>query len=472
MKNILAFLCCLFCMHLALGQSFVGYETDNFNGIHGVVVNPASITSQKNRAEFNLMSMGGTLGSDFAKIDIFDFLNFFSGNYEVNGLSNTSPNATNSYSNREIIGPSYVGGYFSKDNDKLNFGAFTKLRKVSNYRNIDGNLFAGLVDEFPQNDFVVNQENYEGLTHAWGEIGLSLGYIKDAYAGMNSTQNFRFGVSVKYLRGLQVELDSSQNITAAYTAFDDQLLVDGDLNRIQLDNRLESIQNILDKPIGSGFGVDIGFIYERETSSSTDQTVNDDSRAYVDYKYKIGLSVLDIGQISYKDRIFRNYSLNGSLVASGIENTTNLAQALNSINTNEEENPGGDLILSLPTRARLEFDLKVKPNFFVNFVGNMSLVKRENMFNTFVQNTGTLSVRYETRMLSIYLPVTYSDFGRLEGVDVGLGVNVAGIFHIGSGTILSGFVPYEKANANTANLFFGVKIPYSWEKYYNKGGKR
>ena len=158
----------LFYCHFSFGQSFVGYETDNNNGIHGVMVNPGNIAFQKNKAEFNLVSFGGTSANDFFELNVFDVIDVLDGDFDINRL-NSRPTDNNAiYNNSEILGPSFV---LDLDPKEFSVAIFTKLRRISNYDNVNGNLFLGIEDGFPDTDFAINQENFDRVSHAWGELG-------------------------------------------------------------------------------------------------------------------------------------------------------------------------------------------------------------------------------------------------------------------------------------------------------------
>lgn len=461
----------LISFQFGFAQSFVGYEIDNFNGIHGVIVNPGNIVQQKNKAELNLISYGSSVGTDLAEVNITDIFNLFKGNFDVAKLDGGINDNNNAFANEEILGPSFVADI----DDNYSFSVFTKLRRISNYNNVNGNLFLGLADEFPEMDFNIDQNNFDATSHTWGELGVSFGrVILDEYVNSNEIHFAKAGVSVKWLRGMGVELDSSATIRGGYSAAASQLNLNGDFSHLNNGILNPGLSDLLEKT-GQGIGVDIGIVYERKTRHSTDPDVEDDYRALNQYRYKIGLSVLDIGRISYGTVNLQHYNLNGTVNTAEFQNTNKFTEVLDA-NNFRAPSSAGNLKMSLPTRLRAAVDVKFMPNWYINLVGNFSLVDKDNLYNNNMLNSGIFTLRYETRKISGYLPVTVGKFGRVNvseiGFDVGLGVNILGFLHIGSGNILSDLIPSKNPSISAANLYLGIKVPFSWELWGNWKRKR
>lgn len=461
----------LISFQFGFAQTFVGYEIDNFNGIHGVIVNPGNIVQQKNKSELNLISYGSSVGTDLAEVNITDLFNIFKGDFDVAKLGSGLKDNNNTFANEEIIGPSFVADI----DDKYSFSVFTKLRKISNYNNVNGNLFLGIADEFPENDFNIDQNNFDATSHTWGELGVSFGReIMNLQVNGNEIHYAKAGVSVKWLRGMGVELDSSATITGGYSAATNQLNLNGDFSHLNNGILNPELSDLLEKT-GQGIGVDIGIVYELKTRNSSDPDVEDDYRALNQYRYKIGLSVLDIGRISYNTVNLQNYNLNGTLNTTEFQNTNKFTEVLDA-NNFRAPSSAGKLKMGLPTRLRAAIDVKFMPNWYINLVGNFSLVDKNNLYNNNMLNSGIFTLRYETRKISGYLPVTVGKFGRVNvseiGFDVGLGVNILGFLHIGSGNILSELIPSKNPSISAANLYLGVKVPFTWELWGNWKRKR
>ncbi|MRI00660.1 hypothetical protein GH721_08995 [Kriegella sp. EG-1] len=461
MKIVFYFTLFLFCSQLCFSQSFVGYETDNFNGIHGILVNPGNTAYQKNKAEVNLFSFGGTSTNDFFQQSVFDI---FDGNFDITKLNSRASNENIVFENSEVVGPSFV---LDLDPKKFSVALFSKLRKISNYNSVNGDLFLSIENNFPNNDFDINQENFHGTTHAWGELGASFGHILvDRLINGNEKHLLKAGVTLKWLRGIGIGIGYSNNITGEYSTDDTQLNLNGDFSYLEKGIQNSGLEDFIKETSGQGVGMDLGFSYEWQTRKSIkEDDRKEDYRALNQYRLKVGVSVLDIGRIDYGNAFLKNYALNGPITNNAFESAANFTDILNDylvIPSTE-----GKLKIQLPTRVRAEVDFKIKPFIYANIVHNQSIVKSNTLYNNYVTSSTTLTARYETRKLSAYLPITISQYGTIDliesnGLDVGLGINIFGFVHIGSGSVISNLITTKNARANTANFYCGLKIPISY----------
>lgn len=464
MKIVFYFPLFLLCAQFSFGQSFIGYETDNFNGIHGVMANPGNIAFQKNKVEVNLFSVAGTLANDLVEVDIFDVFDVFDGDFDVSRLNSGANDKNNVYDNLEVIGPSFI---LDLDPKEFSVAVFTKMRKITNYDNVNGDLLLGIADSFSDNDFTINQENFDSATHAWGELGLSFGHVLvDRLINGNEKHLLKAGASVKWLRGIGVELGYSNSIAGDYFAAANQLNLNGDLSYIKNGNPNAGLDDLVKKTGGQGVGMDVGVVYEWQTRKSIkEDDRKEDYRALNQYRLKVGVSVLDIGRIDYGTVRLSNYDLNGPVNTTAFESDNDFTDALSDYLINPQTD--GKLKVQLPTRLRAEIDYKIMPFIYANVVHNQSLVKADDLFNNSVLNQTTFTARYETRKYSVYLPITFSKYGTINliensGLDVGIGVNIFGFVHIGSSSIISNLLSTKDAKANTANFYCGLKIPISW----------
>lgn len=453
----------LFCTQLAFSQSFVGYESDNFNGIHGVVVNPANVVYQRNKAEISY-SIGATMGTDLVDLGFADVLDVFDDGFGGARLNGAANNQNNFYANTDQLGPSFVLDLYP---NSFSVAGFARLRKISNYNNVNGNLFLGYSNGFLEEDFAIEQNNFHSATHSWGELGLTFGHELINYlVNGNEVHMVKLGATVKYLRGLGVELGYSENITGIYSAAQNQLDLNGDFTYLKFGDFDAGFSNIFGQTAGSGWGFDVGGVWEyRNKSSTSPDNREEDFRALSQYRLKLGVSVLDFGRISYELPRLETYELNGPVTP---PNTANRSSPTNGLGSYLVSQPEGKLKMVLPTRLRLDLDWKIRPYLYLNLVHNMALnEKKGRPFNNNILNSTTLTLRYEKRnFISAYLPVTLIDNGSLElldsGLDIGFGLNVFGFVQIGSGDIITRLVAGEGTSINTNNLYVGVKVPIAW----------
>ena len=46
-------------------QSYIGYHSDNYNGVHGLIYNPANIADSRFKTDINLIGASAILGNDY-----------------------------------------------------------------------------------------------------------------------------------------------------------------------------------------------------------------------------------------------------------------------------------------------------------------------------------------------------------------------------------------------------------------------
>jgi len=202
-----------------------------------------------------------------------------------------------------------------------------------------------------------------------------------------------------------------------------------------------------------GLGIDIGIVYEyrpkpRANISRDNVKEQQVIRHITTYKYKLGASILDLGYINYKDQRVKNY--NGTTFIRqdilNIGSFNNLEETFSPTTSNQ------DFIVSLPTRLRAEFDLRLNKKFFLNTATHLSLIGKKASKSNRYANQITVSPRYESKWFTAFLPITATQYG---GMQVGLGGRLGPVF-IGT----SGFFSRTFDRKTRAfDLYAGLKIP-------------
>jgi len=140
---------------------------------------------------------------------------------------------------------------------------------------------------------------------------------------------------------------------------------------------------------------------------------------YFDYEWKLGLSLLDFGVNQYK---YGTQSRTASGVRTGItsvdinnkfDSTINSLQIFNdSLATvaNQFSSLGGVFRVINPTRLVANVDRYVQDNFFINaeLSVNLSGIFGKKWFYVKEMNLLTVTPRWETRRLGVYMPVSFN----------------------------------------------------------------
>lgn len=423
--------------HISVSQSYLGYNTDNYSGLHGVVYNPGAIADSRVKTEINIVSASSIIATDYTYLTLSNISSIL-GDDGFNGLDRFPSDQNEILVNVDVLGPSFM---FSL-NEKSSIGLITRIRLVSNFNNVNGELFEGIYDGFPVDDFNFQQENLDFTTHAWGEVGLAYGRVL-----VNKPNSIlKTGVTLKYVVGGGALQGSSNSLSGNFNTNTNQVALQGDFAyAISYSDDQEATDYFSE--ISPGFGADVGFVYEYRSNKSLAASNNNNPRGFNQYKLKVGLSILDIGSINYNGSEVTNYTVNTDVNAQALED--DFIEALDNSTTQNTTNES--IKVSLPTSIHLNIDYNLYKKFYLNLDINNGLVSKDAFFNNNRLNLITLTPRYESRVFGAYLPISTSSLGKTT---LGAGIRFGPLF-FGSGTLFSNLS--EKSNA--ANFFAGLKIP-------------
>ncbi|WP_114308857.1 DUF5723 family protein [Winogradskyella arenosi] len=422
-------------INLSFGQSYVGYAVDNYSGIHGVIYNPANVVGMPLRTDINLTSASVFGGSDYFGINLSDIISSDGGFDFEEDAEKFPTNTNNFFFNIDVVGPSFMLNLTKKSS----IGVISRLRGNLNINDINGELYEAVVDDFDvDEDFSFNSEHLNGTIHAWGEIGVAYGRIL-----VDKPQHFlKGGVTLKYLMGAGSLFLSSPGLQGEYTASSETLVTQGQLNygtSEGFDNDDVNFSNIT-----SGVGLDLGFTYQWYDNASVDSL----PKYKQPYKLKVGVSVTDIGSISYDDAKISRYDLNASVSTANYEEDVEsfLEDNYDNIDINETAT------LQLPTALHLLVDYRLSKKWFVSAQADLSMTKKDSELSSSVINTATVAPRLETKWFSFYAPLSFRQYG-----DVSFG----GGFRLGPLTVGSGsvFTNLLSESSKTTDVYVGLKIP-------------
>ncbi|TDT46499.1 hypothetical protein CLV90_0552 [Maribacter spongiicola] len=436
MKIKLFFLLITQCwLYSTWAQSFPGFSGDNFNGTIGLITNPANSADSRIKMDINLFSGNFTGSTDYISLNqknVLSFLNDF--NFE-NGIPRNTANQNEILANEDYLGPSVL--YII---DNLNsVGFFTRFRRYRNYNGVNGQLFENTLQKNFENDYTFSLTNLDTSVHMWGEIGFSYARVL-----LNEGNHFfKVGATIKYLLGGGSAQSESTQLNGRYNAQLEQIELEGNLSYVTtFENGEPPKLNINSFGINGAF--DVGFVYEFRTDAARSMAAYEGERERSKYKVRIGVSLLDYGQITYKDQGRTEYTdLNGSILVGNFANRN-----LNEILSQDFESNGvtreGDLTVALPTSLQFNIDYKAYRDLYLNIEYNQTMVEKEDSFNNNRINHLTITPRFERKNIAAFLPVSFSPLG---GTAIGTGIRVGPIM-LGSGSILSNLFLKEPKNIN------------------------
>jgi len=445
-KIVLSFLLVLASFSMN-SQSYVGFLTDNYSGVHGVISNPGSIVDSRYRADINLFGISAFAGNDLYGVNAFDSLNE-EYDFETEAIE-TLRDTNNFVANLDILGPSFMFNINATNSVAL----FSRFRTFVNVNRIDGSTLELLDEDLDDiNNIIVDEDDFNLAASSWVELGVS--YARVLY---NKEEHFlKGGLSLKYLQGaysayaygsdlvLEVSENANDSSITDVTA-EGQVTYANSIGAEDLDD-VEDLDIFSgDGVSGSGYGVDLGFVYEWRPDYKNDtyalKNVNK-------YKLKLGVSITDIGNINYEGGLEESYELNlNSTDISDFEDLDDFSNSSYATLTSNEEYK-----ISLPTALHINADYNINNNFYINLNSDVSLVSKTKGATSRITNMVSLTPRFERKWFSFYVPVSFVQY---SGIQAGAGLRL-GPLYVGSGSIITNLV---SDNSKAADVYAGIKIP-------------
>lgn len=445
MKKLLLIICTLYVSATFAQDQFSGISTSNRVGILNGVLNPAEFSNLSKKFEINVVGFSFDVSNN--KIGFSD-LN--SNNLEELIFTGNEP--VNMRLDGTILGPSFAMKWF-----KWGFAVTTQAHAKFDMVDVDpaiGNAITN--NNLILNTTILNNPNNQRLSGtSYGEIGFSA--ARTVFE--NDKHQFSAGVTLKILFpgsysnfGLsQLDGTITQNASGAYLTTNSPAT----LNIAYSGNLAESFSNFNDysKSIFgglNGFSGDIGVNYQLKATGG--------------YKLNFGLSIRNIGTMTYKDNnnAASNYTLNiqpnaqnpQGLDLSVFQNVDNLSQVEQILRDQgyltvmpTERN----FKVKLPTSLCTYADFNIVPKFYVTAYLQQRLNKNDGNMQITVPNLYSITPRFNIGFFEAFMPFSHDD---ISGTNVGLGFRLAG-FYLGSGSIIT-----TLADGKQANIYTGYRYTF------------
>ncbi len=446
-------LCCI--ANLLIAQDWIGFNTDNYAGVHRMQVQPASIVGGPYKLDVNILS------ADFFALNTEYFSNLsavesVSGD-GTDGLLDIFKEGKNEYlANGNVLLPSFI----LQLKDKSAIGFSFKARGNFFLKASDSDLANLILNDFELEEFYGTQfeDTYATTRYAtWSEYNFT--YAREV---MNTeSARLKIGITPKLIVGQGAGYLSADDLAFRLESADILADLKGDLQFGYNEGLDETLNGEGVKLFGKAtFGLNIGAEYEiksKDTPSAKGRINYDPG-----YKLKIGVSFSDFGSLKYekadKSSDYRadisNFPLNS---IRDVESIDELADTLSQFFT--KTGSDSEFKMRLPSSLRLQFDYKLANSFYVNYSANLAITgKDREVFETRNLGVHALTFRYERPRFGVSLPLYYNSILKLNS---GLALRLGPVV-FGSGNIISGLV---NGDAEFLNLYFGFKVPIINRKY-------
>lgn len=314
---LVAFAC--FCLQSGGAQAQFGTGTvsGTYAGVGNVSLNPALMSNSRYYVDINIFSGAFFVHNNYAYLSrgeyrFSDFMlpgheypmhekEYGQGERPAYTVDDKRPRDL--FLNGRVMGPSVMVAV----NDHT-FALHTSFRSVNSMRDLPydmANYFYYSLDYKPQHGKEYeHRDPIKFGTMAWSEIGLSWAYVFRKY----NRDRWSLGISTKYLMGhagSYVYIDHMKY----YTPDDDNIYV-RNLNgeaayALPVDYAGNEFEGL--KVNGRGMGFDLGISFIRTEKGHSDYRYRRlCQQRYEEYKYKVGLSLMDIGWLRF-DQQARKY---------------------------------------------------------------------------------------------------------------------------------------------------------------------
>lgn len=408
------------------GQEMNVLAFSNYSGISGGLLNPALMTGSKVYLDINILGGVVSGSNDMAYFQPdnrtilrslkfkFDSVNLTNGDFKYGRTYNYFNNKDYKYvnANVRVLGPSAMVQY-----EHSAFGLSTSFRSIHSANNVPYEMpiimYEGVENpEFQGVEF--DDENYSLVGMTWTELALSY-----AYDLINYYDNkFTVGVSVKGILGHEAGYVAVRHadfvIHDAHTVeFKD---LDADIGYTIPYNEITRSADLEPLIRGYGYGIDIGFVYTKKESIFDHQGYRSlCSRPFQDYKYRIGISLLDVGSVSF-NKATQLYTFEDASATWAKFDTTHflgIGQTLQSYSEafygdRDHIVNGNKIKIGLPTTLSLQFDSKLNEKMYLSALWKQPI--RLNIYSLWTAPQIAITPRYEKRWWGVSMPLSLYNY--------------------------------------------------------------
>ena len=423
---------------VAIAQdNFSGISTSNRVGILNATINPAEFSNLSKKFEINFYGLSFDVSNN--KIGFNDLIS----DTNLEDLIFTGTESVNMRIDGQILGPSFAMKW-----KKWGFGITTKANVKFDVVDVDTTLGNAIFNnDLPLNTTVLNQSENQRLSGtSYGEVGFSAS--RNVFE--NDNHRWDVGVTLKFLfPGSYSNFGlSNLNGTITQNASGTFLTTNqpANLNIAYSGSLADSFSNFNDYTQSvfgglNGVATDIGVTYQWKDGKEK-------------YKIKGGLSVRNIGSMTFKDD--NNYNTNYTFTTQGrpplnlnlFENVDNLSEveAILISNGYLTQIPNKtNFKVNLPTLLTMYADFKIVPKLYVTGYLQQKMKKDDGNEQITSRNIFSVTPRVNLGFFEAYLPVSTDD---ISGTNVGFGFRLSG-FYLGSNSIITSLTDGKQANIYT-----------------------
>ncbi|MFZ4463603.1 MAG: DUF5723 family protein [Bacteroidales bacterium] len=449
----------------SLGQESPGITQGNYAGSMMNRLNPSTMLQSKVYMDISIVSATVFGQNDFAYIPGKDIniIPLITGSESMPTYSPSGNNFLYFQNKAPKTVSSLVNVYGLSGMIMLreqSFAFYTAVRTYASAHNIPYEIpvfGAETLRYTPLHNINFDDHDFAAASLTWGEIGLS--YARTILQQNND--HWALGVTVKRVQGLAAAFIKATN--ANYMVLNHNTIQIYDMNldagfSVPIDYQSNDlVTNPLFK--GGGFGVDLGVTFTRRMSGfqkNYRQRICEEP--YRDYFWRAGLSILDLGSISFKrnSELHQFNVVNATLEEIDKINVGSLDQLMGELSSRLLNDPDASYIgdsfkIGLPTAISGQFDLHFQPNWYINALVVHPLTV--NKYNVRRPAEIAITPRYETDWFEFMVPISLYEYTQAR---VGLAMRF-GVLTLGTEQLLS---ILSIGNVKGMDFYAGIKINF------------
>ena len=432
--------------------------------MNSVFLNPASIAGCNEKLAVSLFSVNVGVDNNLGTISsISDISKSLKSNDSGSTGNIFKYTKSNDFSMMlpmvEMRGP----GVLYRINSRHTVALTTRVRVFNEFNNFNRNLYNTITNPgtaAQQGTTHLTSKNFNWTAHVWSEIGLSYGVV----AVDNEQYQVKAGVSLKYLGGIGYLGLKGKNLDITYINGSDSVYASN--SDIEFASNVSGAGDAFANGInsskilggangGKGIGADLGitFLYNPDGSGSATKDRADNAQDN-NYKLIVSASIIDLGAIKYNRSSFVNLAGNGYITGRGIVQNVKNYEDFRAYALQHGYSADTGIAATkvyLPASLLISADYNIYSHFYANAIFSGSLANDQN-FGSKIYSQFSVIPRYDTKLISAGLPLTYNMLS--HSLRIGLGLRITG-FYLGSDDMMALF----SGNQYGFNFYMGGVIP-------------
>ncbi len=458
----------LFALDAYAQPGMQGMRMSSFGGTVAGLENPALLANVRNRWEVNLSNMNYTLENSDIKLNWRDFTSGQNINFNASSLGNIQD-----FSLKNIVefqGPSVM---FNLKN-KLAIGFSTRVRSFTQLNSMDLSLVQPLFENRPfdlATDGKIVEPYLNVNLQTFADFGISGAYkvlrLKKHNLFVGATARIYRGLFAFDFTGQDIDIDLDQAVNDSVLNINADLAlkasVPADADFLNNGDGLSGFLNpgvvlnsLVQQAAGSGFGFDIGAVYEGKLLKR---------------KLRAGVSITDIGSVRYNKGIQYGASFVANNVSIHKDSLDNFPSGYDSIKAYAAsygvviDTSIGETSFSqsLPTRINLFADLQIVKGFYVSVMTALDATSSGQLRSNY-SNYLSVIPRFQSKRVEAWVPITYNAFSSQAQVGVGARISA---FYFGTNNITD----IIQGEVKGFNFYLGARVSSLRSKKKNDKNK-